>query len=153
MRRQKLIGFVFSSLHLSVFISFFNIFWTHLFLCLFHPQLLPVPAPGGRRSLEDQTELLGVTAARGKRLTPCLQLILSCHSHINSFLVKVIAAVKVALFCGFSSGINTVYQVRFCPQSQRSVIALILSCTILPEVFPHPSSHTYKLEGRPVLNP
>lgn len=106
MRRQKLIGFVFSSLHLSVFISFFNIFWTHLFLCLFHPQLLPVPAPGGRRSLEDQTELLGVTAARGKRLTPCLQLILSCHTHINSFLVKVIAAVKVALFCGFSSGIN-----------------------------------------------
>ncbi|KAM7376348.1 hypothetical protein PAMP_006089 [Pampus punctatissimus] len=28
------------------------------------PPLLPVPAPGGRCGLEDQTELLGVTATR-----------------------------------------------------------------------------------------
>lgn len=32
-------------------------------------QLLSVPAPRGRCGLEDQAELLGVTAARGKTLT------------------------------------------------------------------------------------
>lgn len=40
-------------------------FLTHLFLSV-RPQLLPVAAPGGRRGLEDQTKLLGVTATRGK---------------------------------------------------------------------------------------
>lgn len=35
-------------------------------MSVLHPQLLPVSAPGGRRGLEDQTELLGVAAARGK---------------------------------------------------------------------------------------
>lgn len=40
-------------------------FLTHLFPSV-RPQLLPVAAPGGRRGLEDQTKLLGVTATRGK---------------------------------------------------------------------------------------
>lgn len=45
-------------------------------LGLFSPQLLPVPAPGGGRGLEDQAELLGVTATGGRwyrRLRPRLQ--------------------------------------------------------------------------------
>lgn len=35
-------------------------------LALLSPQLLPVSAPGGRRGLEDQAELLGVTATGGR---------------------------------------------------------------------------------------
>lgn len=38
-------------------------FSTFLLLC---PQLLPVSAAGGRRGLEDQTELLGIAEKRGE---------------------------------------------------------------------------------------